>query len=210
MFFLMPENVIFLVSFALVFVIGLVEILAIICGMSLFAHVDALFPSDIDASDSIFAQGLDWLNRGRVPFLILSVLFLSCFAIAGFVIQWLSLTVAHSLLPGSLVALPSIVFTIFMVKKASGLLAKIIPPNETSAISEDLFIGCMAVIVGGTASTNSPAQCRLVDKFNQTHYLLVQPEKEDETFLAGDKILITARLSSSLFQGMKNPWPEHL
>lgn len=210
MFFLIPENVIFLVSFAFVLIIGLIELLAIIFGISLSAQVDAILPTDIDAGDSIFAQGLDWLNKGRVPFLILLVLFLSCFAITGFVIQWLILSVTNSPIAGGLIAILSLVLTVFIVRKISGLLAKIIPQHETQAISEDIFIGSMAVIVGGTASVNAPAQCRLVDKFNQTHYLLVQPEKEGETFSTGDKILITARLSSSLFQGVNNPWPEHL
>lgn len=43
MFFFIPENIIFLVSFFLVVAIGLIELLAMIFGMSLFIHTDDFY-----------------------------------------------------------------------------------------------------------------------------------------------------------------------
>lgn len=210
MFFFIPENIIFLVSFFLVVAIGLIELLAMIFGMSLSIHADDFLSSHIDASDSLFAQGLDWLNRGKVPFLILLVLFLSCFSLSGFVIQWLVVSVVKSPFPSAVIAVPALIFTVFLVKRCSLFIAKVIPQHESSAVSEGDFIGCMAIITGGEGRINSPAQCRLVDKYNQTHYLLVQPESADEVFNPGDKVLITTRVSSSVFIAVHNPWPAHL
>jgi len=208
-FILLPENAIFLITFALILLFGLVEILAIIFGMSVFSHTDTLLSPHIHAGESLFSQGLDWLNIGKVPLFILFILLLSCFSISGMVLQWGLLYALGKPLAGGLVALPAGVISVLFVRKISAVLARFLPQYESSALSEESFIGCMATVVGGTASMGHPAQCRLVDKFQQTHYLRVQPDSEDDIFSPGETIIITARLTSSLFEGMSHPWSEH-
>ena len=73
-FIFLPENALFLITFALILLFGLVEILAMIFGMSVFSHADTWLSPHIYAGDSLFSQGLDWLNIGKVPLLILCIL----------------------------------------------------------------------------------------------------------------------------------------
>lgn len=209
-FLLLPENAIFLITFALILLFGLVEILAMIFGMSLFSHADTMHSAPLQTSESLFSQGLDWLNVGKVPLFILFILFLACFSISGLILQRVLLSALGSPLAGGVVAFPALLLALLFVRKISAIIAHFLPQYESSALSEESFIGCMAVVVGGTASIRQPAQCRLVDKFQQTHYLLVQPDSENATFAPGETVIITARLSPSLFEGMSHPWPEHL
>jgi len=58
-FIFLPENALFLITFALILLFGLVEILAMIFGMSVFSHADTWLSPHIYAGDSLFSQGLD-------------------------------------------------------------------------------------------------------------------------------------------------------
>lgn len=205
--FLLPENAIFLVSFLLILAVGVLEIAALIVGASVFAHADAMLSPHIEAGDSYFAQGFDWLNTGRLPLLVLIILFLGIFSISGFVIQWMVIDFFSAPLPTFIAAIAALFLTVFGTKYLSVRIAHFFPQHESSAISEDSFVGCIAMVTGAPASINTPTECRLTDKFNQVHYVLVEPEEAEVTFTAGDKILITSRLSESRFKGVKNPWP---
>jgi len=57
-FIFLPENALFLITFALILLFGLVEILAMIFGMSVFSHADTWLSPHIYAGDSLFSQGL--------------------------------------------------------------------------------------------------------------------------------------------------------
>jgi hypothetical protein len=73
----------FSVALLLMFGLGLMEIISLMLGASLSAHVHHSLPDihhpdthlDLDASHG-FADVLGWLQIGRAPFLILLVLFL--------------------------------------------------------------------------------------------------------------------------------------
>ncbi len=71
------------------------------------------------------------------------------------------------------------------------------PSDETEAVSTEEFIGVVAVITVGMAAENSPAQARLKDRFGQTHYVMVEPENADETYSAGERVLIVRKAGAA-------------
>ncbi|ENP6326860.1 DUF1449 family protein, partial [Escherichia coli] len=82
-----------------------------------------------------------------------------------------------------------------------------LPRDETTALTEEAFIGCMATITGYHAVAGSPCEGRFTDRFGQVHYLLLEPEAGKE-FRRGDKVIIVCRLSGSRWLGELNPWPD--
>ena len=80
----------FSVALLLMFGLGLMEIISLMLGSSLSAHIHHTLPDihhpdthlDLDAGHG-FADVLGWLQIGRAPFLILLVLFLLGFGLSG-------------------------------------------------------------------------------------------------------------------------------
>jgi hypothetical protein len=61
----------------------------------------------------------------------------------------------------------------------------------------------VAVITLGKATKGKPAQAKLKDKFGTTHYIMVEPDLEDDTFLQGDPVLIV-RQAGAVYTGIAN------
>ncbi|ENC6227670.1 OB-fold-containig protein, partial [Escherichia coli] len=96
-----------------------------------------------------------------------------------------------------------------LVHRTGRLIAPWLPRDETTALTEEAFIGCMATITGYHAVAGSPCEGRFTDRFGQVHYLLLEPEAGKE-FRRGDKVIIVCRLSGSRWLGELNPWPDVL
>jgi hypothetical protein len=64
------------------------------------------------------------------------------------------------------------------------------PRDETTAIDLVALIGREAEIVIGRAAKGSPARARVVDHFGQTHYVMVEPDNDGQTFGEGERILL--------------------
>src|SRR5690554_3622224 len=94
----------FTVSLALMLSIGVIEATSLSFGISVSSAIDSIVPDfDVPGLDSIgdhpghmgpLAHLFSWLSIGRVPSLILLVIFLTCFGLSGYVIQgvWQSMT----------------------------------------------------------------------------------------------------------------------
>jgi hypothetical protein len=96
------------------------------------------------------------------------------------------------LLPAAIAIWPAGIIALFATRLGGGLLKPLLPREETQSVSQDSFIGCAAHINIGTARRGQPAEARLLDKFGRTHYVMVEPEHEEE-FKAGSAVLIIKR-----------------
>lgn len=134
--------------------------------------VDIDFNSDI----SLGLKALDWLYVGRIPTMILLILFIGSFCITGILLQQVSLlTLGHYLSPW-LASLDAVVISIPVLKISAALLYPILPKDETTAVSGKSLVGRPANILIGHATIGSPAQAKTVDKHGQTHYVMVEPD----------------------------------
>jgi hypothetical protein len=153
---------------------------------------------------------LGWLHVGKVPLLVLLVILLTTFALIGFALNIASHTFLgvypHPLLSSGLAlmgALPT-------VSLLGGLIARLIPKEESSAVSLSSLVGHVATVVNGTAKPGYPAQARVKTEQGQTFYVHVEPDSDAQQFNAGDAVLLVRQISGARFIAIANPRPDLL
>lgn len=204
---LAPESAPFTTAIIFVILLGTIEAITLLIGASLsglFDHLAALH-LDVDAD-----SGLGWLHLGKVPLLVLLVLFLTAFAMVGFTCNALT----HSFLGSypSPILSSSVAFlsALLAVRVCGAALARIIPSDETSAVSLATLVGHVAIIINGTARKNYPAQARVTTEKGQTFYIRVEPESATEQFVLNDSVLLVKQISGTRFLACANPRPDLL
>jgi membrane protein implicated in regulation of membrane protease activity len=185
-FIIAPENLPFSVAFLVMLLIGIVEAVGLGAGA---VHLDV--HADADGGDL-----LGWLGVGRVPLLMLLVVFLAVFGLLGISIQQivgpLSLWIAAPAAAVAAVPLTGI--------GARGL-ARVMPQDETTAVSLDSLVGKRGTITVGTARAGSPAQARVRDSFGQPHYVMVEPHDAAHPIAEGETVLLIRR-DGNIFTGL--------
>ena len=133
---------------------------------------------------------------GGVPLLMLLVVFLAAFGLIGLAVQQAfgpyspglaSAVAAAGALPATGIG-------------ARGL-ARIMPRDETTAVSLDTLVGKRGTITIGTARRGSPAQARVKDVHGQPHYVMVEPHDEAHTLAEGETVLLIRR-DGHIFTGL--------
>jgi hypothetical protein len=200
----------FTVATFLMLLIAIVEGIAMVVGANLSEWFQHALPDPWDAVHGPFDRMLGWLHVGRVPVLVLLVLFLAGFALTGFALNM----VAHRFLGAWLAPLISVPLAFFatlpMVRILGAGLARLIPQDQTFAVSFESLIGRVATIVSGTARPGYPAQARVANEHGQNIYVMVEPDADGVTFQVGERILLKKQISGSRFAAVVNPWPDLL
>lgn len=179
----------------------------------LFAHspaqaLDGLLPDMPDMPDGL-EHALGWLHLGRVPALVLLILFLTGFSVSGYGVQALAGTLSGRLLPWWLASLPAAFSGLCCMRAIGGLLARAMPHHETTAVSGQSLVGRVGVITQGIARSGLAAQTRVRDTNGDLHYVLLEPDIAGDTFAEGDWVLLV-RKTGVRFYGIRNPHPELL
>lgn len=153
--------------------------------------------------DGAGAPFLGWLHVGRVPLLMLLVLFLAAFGAMGLLLQWLLRETFGFLLPSLLASLVALLAALPCVRLGGAVLYRILPRDESSAVSLDALVGRVGVLVGGSARSAQAAEARVRDEHGRTHYVMVLPEAE-ETLDKGTEVLLLRR-EGARYRVMRNP-----
>lgn len=218
-FLLAPANTPFAVALAVMLAIAALEGVTSIFGQALSSLIEGFLP-DMDAGidvdgpqaidgepalgDSALSKLLGWLHIGRVPVLVLLVLFLTSFGISGYVLQAIFSSVTRIYAPQIIAVAAATALAILTVRALGGLLGRILPSDETSAVSGDSFIGRVAVIIRGSATRGSPAEAKLFDQHRAAHYILLEPDIDTEEFKAGETLLVVSR-QGAIYRAIRNP-----
>ena len=203
------SNLPFTVALAVMFVIAVMEGAALLLGIGLSDVFDAMLPDmDIDLDVGVEASGasaftrlLGWLHVGRVPILMLLIVFLTAFGLIGLALQGMTKAVIGGFLPAWLASIPTFALALPVVRVSGGILAAIMPTDETDAVSEATFIGRVATVTLGTAAPGSPAEAKLTDEHGYTHYIMLEPDREGVEFTQGTSVLVTEKKGST-FRGI--------
>ena len=107
------------------------------------------------------------------------------------------------MLPAFIATIPALAISLPTVRVLGGVLNKIIPKDETSAVSKDTFIGRVAVITLGKSSKGNPAEGKVKDSFGKYHYIMVEPDNAGDIFVQGGQVLLVRR-DGSKFYAIKN------
>jgi len=206
-FLLADMNLLYTLAFSIVLLFLCLELLGLLVGLSFLNLLDNISPIDLDLdvdtdtslpiTDGGISNLLDWLCLTKLPILIWLIISLTHFATIGYSINYLVLT-SLAWQPELFLVLPTtVVLTLILTHYVGSALAKIMPKNQTAAISTSTFIGKVAKITVGTASSGNAAEALLIDDFNQKHYIMVEPEFENEYLPQGTEIVIVEKLDSA-------------
>jgi hypothetical protein len=197
-----PETLPFGIAVALIVAIALLEGFGMLVALSPSNLIDDWLP-DVD-SDSGLDRVLGWLHLGRVPALVLLILFLLGYALFGYGLQKVAFNLLGGFLPAWVAGLLAVPPGLATVRALGALVAHIIPRDETSAVSEQSLVGRVGVISGGCARRGMAGQARVRDSHGRMHYLMVEPDLEDDIFEEGAQILIV-RKAGVFYRCIANP-----
>lgn len=176
-----PDNLPFAVALALMLMIGAVEAIGLGVGA---------IDTDVhgDAGDL-----LAWLGLGRLPLLMVLVVLLALFGLIGLAGQQIADAVLGTTLAPWIAAPAALVAALPLTGMVARGLARIMPQDETTAISLDDLVGRRATITVGTARSGSPARASVRDRHGQVHYVMVEPTDERQAVGEGGIVLLVRR-----------------
>lgn len=198
-----PQNIAFMVALCLMLMLFVLEVLSLMMG-GINDWIDGILPDGLgepahpeiglDAVDAGgFVRFLSWLYVGRVPLLMLMVIFLAVFGLGGMLMQ----NVVHELFGFYLPSVVAVVLMVFaslpVVRILASGLHKILPKDETSAISDKELVGRVGVVVIGVMSAQSAAQVRVKDSYGQTHYVMARLDSDGDVPQGETVILIAVQ-----------------
>jgi hypothetical protein len=188
---LAPDVRPFAISAAIMVTLGGIELLTMIVGFSISELIGKDFALETESHSAIGGLFL-WINAGRLPLLILLILALGVFAIAGFLLQ----AVAHSVgtaVPVALAALAALAISLPAIRVTSRSIARIIPRDETYAVDEADFIGHVAEVSIGPLDQGLPGRVRLKDVFGNWHSVAARASPESTPLPVGASVLLVDR-----------------
>lgn len=202
----------FAVAIGLTLAIALIEMIGLLVGIQPSAAIDSALPDfdvDVDVPHvdvghielSPLSHTLTWLSFGRVPALVILILMAASFGLIGFIEQEaLRRSFGFTLDPG-IASIPAAIGAVFATRHGGRLLGRIMPKEETDAVSTAAFVGRVATVFRGQASAGRPAEAKLSDIHGKTHYLLVEPEEAHQVFAEGSEVVII-RQEGSIFRAI--------
>jgi len=188
---LAPDVRPFAISAAIMVTLGGIELLTMIVGFSISELIGKDFALETESHSAIGGLFL-WINAGRLPLLILMILALGVFAIAGFLLQ----AVAHSFgtaVPVTLAALAAVAISLPAIRVTSRGIARIIPRDETYVVDEADFIGHVAEVSIGPLDQGLPGRVRLKDVFGNWHSVAARASPESTPLPVGASVLLVDR-----------------
>jgi hypothetical protein len=128
--------------------------------------------------------------------LILLILALGIFAIAGFFLQ----AIAHGLgtaVPVTLAALAAAAVSLPAIRVSSRGIARIIPRDESYAVNDSDFVGQVAEVSIGPLDQGLPGRVRLKDVFGNWHSVAARASSDSMPLAVGASVLLVDRDAKS-------------
>jgi Protein of unknown function (DUF1449) len=188
---LAPDVRPFAIAAAIMIALGAIELLTMIVGFSISGLAGKDIVVDAQSHDIIGGLFL-WINAGRLPLLILLILALGVFSIEGFLLQG----IAHALggtLPVAVAALAAGAGSVPVIRITSRGVARIIPRDETYAVSEADFVGLLAEVSVGPLDQGLPGRVRLKDVFGNWHTVAARAGANSDPLPVGASVLLVDR-----------------
>jgi hypothetical protein len=192
---LAPDVRPFAIAAAIMLSLGVIEMLTTMVGFSFgqFLGQDA----SVDADGHHGLDGLFlWINAGRLPLLMLIILALGIFSIGGFLLQGIAHMVGTTV-PVTIAALAAAAGSLPVIRITSRGLARIIPRDETYAVSDADFVGKVALVSVGPLDQGLPGKVRLKDVFGNWHTLNARASTDSTELPVGASVLLVDRDAKS-------------
>lgn len=148
---------------------------------------------ELEGAEAPTASGggvLGWLGIGKVPLLIWLAAWLMAFGLAGIGGQMLLRDAFTVALPAGLAAIPAALLAFWFARGFGAVFARLLPKNETQALSESALGRRRGVVTQGTAARGRPAEVRVMDGYGNAHYLRAEPLNDQEQIASGTEVLV--------------------
>lgn len=156
-------------------------------------HADVTTPGTI--VDGLFSL----IGIGRLPLMVWLPVALGVFAALGVSFQALANNLTGAPLDRWVAAALAAGVGLPLTGLVSRPLARVLPHDETTAITTDLLVGRRGVITDGTARAGSPARARVHDLYGQAHHVMVEPHEAGDELVAGAEVLLVRREAEIFF-----------
>jgi hypothetical protein len=188
---LSPDVRPFAIAAAIMVCLGGIELMTLIVGFSISELLGQDLALDTETHSGVGGLFL-WINAGRLPLLILIILALGIFSIAGFSLQ----AIAHGIgygVPVAIAALAALALSIPLIRVASRGIARIIPRDESYAVDEADFVGHVAEVAIGPLDQGLPGRVRLKDVFGNWHSVPARAGPDSAPLAVGARVLLVER-----------------
>jgi membrane protein implicated in regulation of membrane protease activity len=186
--FLQPEVRPFAIAAVMIGIVGAIETRSMLIGVSLSELLGKAISVDHN-SDSTFVNALCWLNVGGVPLLVFILLALGLFSIAGFLIQDAARLVMAPL-PASIAALGAVAVALPLLRASTREVARLIPQDETYAVSLSDLIGRVGQVVVGPLDQGLPGRVRVKDVHDNWHTVTASAAPDSPPLQKGARVLL--------------------
>lgn len=200
----------FAVALLLMLLITAVEGISLLAGISAFHWLEHWLPETIGSAHGLMDKGLGWLHIGRVPALALLILFLAAFAMTGFAANMVIHRLFGLWLPVWISTPVAFVAALPVVRLLGTGMSRLVPADESFAVSLDTLVGRVATVLGGTARHGYPAEAKVLNQHGQTLYVMVEPDLPDVVLQPGASVLLVRQVTGNRFAGIPNPRPDLL
>lgn len=191
------ETAPFAVALGLTLAITAIELIGVLIGLSPSEAIDNTLPdagTDVpDMQLGPLSQFLTWLSFGRLPALVVFILITTSFGLGGYVVQEAMRRIFGFALEPAIASAPAALFSLFATHHLGHWLGRLMPREETEAVSAADFIGRVATVFRGTASSGKPAEAKLTDIHGKTHYVLVEPDDDRQLLSEGSEVVLVRR-----------------
>ena len=191
------ETAPFAVALGLTLAIAFIELLGLALGAQPSAMVDSALPDfDADVPDvdlGPLSQSLSWLSFGKLPAVVVLILISASFGLIGFAGQEALRRVLGFAIDPWLASVPAAIGAAFVTRHAGLALARIMPKEETDAVSTKAFVGRVATVFRGVAAIGHPAEAKLTDIHGKTHYVLIEPDEGEASMPEGSEVVIISQ-----------------
>jgi hypothetical protein len=188
---LAPDVRPFAVAAAIMAALGAIELLTTLVGFSISGFGADDVAVETDSHDALGGLFL-WINAGRLPLLILIILALGVFSIEGFALQG----IAHGLgipVPAWIAGIVAVIAMMPVIRTTSRGISRIIPRDETYAVSDADFVGKVATVSIGPLDQGLPGRVRLKDVFGNWHTVPARASTDSEALPVGASVLLVDR-----------------
>ena len=200
---LAPQCRPFSVALGVMLAIAAIEGVGAFIGLSINAALSQLFDIDApdadvgaDATPGTLSKTLSWLRIGRVPVLIGLIVALAAFGLAGLGAQALLASVIGTPV-SAWIAGPAVAVAVLpVVRWINAGMARLMPEDDTEVVSRSSFAGHTGVVTIGPVSHEQPGQCRIRDRYGQSHHVMIEADIEGETFAIGTSVLLVREAGS--------------
>lgn len=157
------------------------------------------FVGDLPVSDAIehalegtpMGDAFDWLNLGRVPFAILLMLLLVAFGAVGIVLSGIV-----PVLPAWSFVIVAGPVAVLATKAIGNGLARVLPQDETYAVTADEFVGLEGVVTLGPLDDGPAGSVAVRDRHGEVHTLRARPVDRGTVIAQASRIVVVARDTS--------------